>query len=189
MSAQNRFTGVVMHIDGASRGNPGPAAYAVVAKAADGAPLAALSKCLGETTNNVAEYEGLLAALDYALRHHHLRLKVLSDSELLVRQIQGSYKVKSVGLKPLHARARQMIGRLETFLIEHVRREENREADRLVNQALDAKEDGKTPAESPRAAVMVLRGRATYHRGVLKLQHPLPLAEGEEVDLEIHRKN
>jgi probable phosphoglycerate mutase len=189
MSAQNRFTGVVMHIDGASRGNPGPAGYAVVVKAADGALLAAFSKLLGEATNNVAEYEGLLAALGYALRHHHLRLKVLSDSELLVRQIQGSYKVKSAALKLLHQRARQMIGRLETFLIEHVRREENREADRLVNQALDAKEDEKTPAESPRAAVMVLRGRATHHRGVLKLQHPLPLAEGEEVELEIRRKN
>jgi probable phosphoglycerate mutase len=189
MSAQNRFTGVVMHIDGASRGNPGPAAYAVVAKAADGAPLAALSKCLGETTNNVAEYEGLLAALDYALRHHHLRLKVLSDSELLVRQIQGSYKVKSADLKPLHQRAREMIARLEAFSIEHVRREQNREADRLVNQALDATEAGKSTGKARPAPYITFRASATHHRGVLKLQHPLPLAEGEEVDLEIHRKN
>jgi probable phosphoglycerate mutase len=189
MSAQNRFTGVVMHIDGASRGNPGPAAYAVVVKAADGAPLAAISKFLGQATNNVAEYEGLLAALGYALRHHHLRLKVVSDSELLVRQIQGSYKVKSMGLKPLHARARQMIGRLETFLIEHVRREENREADRLVNQALDATEAGKSTGKARPAPYITFRASATHHRGVLKLHHDLPLAEGEEVDLEIHRKN
>jgi probable phosphoglycerate mutase len=180
---------IVGHIDGASRGNPGPAACAVVVKAADGAPLAGFSKLLGEATNNVAEYEGLLAALDYALRHHHLRLKVLSDSELLVRQIQGSYKVKSVDLKPLHARARQMIGRLETFLIEHVRREQNREADRLVNQALDATEAGKSTGKARPAPYITFRASATHHRGVLKLQHPLPLAEGEEVDLEIHRKN
>jgi ribonuclease HI len=189
MSAQNRFPDVVMHIDGASRGNPGPAAYAVVVKAADGAPLAAVSKFLGKTTNNVAEYEGLLAALGYALRHHHLRLKVLSDSELLVRQIQGSYKVKSVDLKPLHARARQMIGRLETFSIEHVHREQNREADRLVNRALDAAEAGKSTAEARPAPCITLRATATHHRGMLKLHHDLPLAEGEEVDLEIHRKN
>jgi probable phosphoglycerate mutase len=187
--ATQRSTGIVMHIDGASRGNPGPAAYAVVVKAADGAPLAAVAKFLGQATNNVAEYEGLLAALGYALRHHHLRLKVVSDSELLVRQIQGSYKVKSADLKPLHQRAREMIARLEAFSIEHVRREQNREADRLVNQALDATEAGKSTGKARPAPYITFRASATHHRGVLKLQHPLPLAEGEEVDLEIHRKN
>jgi ribonuclease HI len=187
--ATQRSTGVVMYIDGASRGNPGPAAYAVVVKAADGASLAAISKFLGQATNNVAEYEGLLAALGYALRHHHLRLKVVSDSELLVRQIQGSYKVRSADLRPLHQQARQMIERLESFAIEHVGREHNREADRLVNQALNAAEAGTTPAKSHLFPAMVLRAAATHHEGVLRLQHRLPLAEGEEVELEIRRKN
>jgi len=187
--ATQRSTGVVMYIDGASRGNPGPAAYAVVVKATDGASLAAISKFLGQATNNVAEYEGLLAALGYALRHHYLRLKVVSDSELMVRQIQGSYKVKSPGLKLLHQRAREMIARLAAFSIEHVRREHNREADRLVNQALNATEAGTAPAKAHLFSALVLRAAATHHEGVLRLQHRLPLAEGEEVELEIRRKN
>lgn len=189
MAVHSRFAGVVMHIDGASRGNPGPAAYAVVVQAVEGTPLATFSKHLGRATNNVAEYEGLLAALGYALRHHHLRLKVISDSELLVRQVQGTYKVKSADLKPLHGRARQMIERLETFSIEHVRREQNREADRLVNEALDAAEARKAPAESRPAPVPILRATATYQHGILKLHAALPLAEGEDVELEIRRKN
>lgn len=148
----------VMHIDGGARGNPGPAACAVVVTAADGAPLACFSKFLGETTNNVAEYRGLLAALEYAVEHRYLRLKVLSDSELLVRQMQGHYKVKSGDLKPLHQRAREMIGRLEAFSIEHVPREQNRGPDRLVNKALDAadrnepnRKDTKTQRTAPEA--------------------------------------
>lgn len=188
-----RHSSVIMHIDGGSRGNPGPAAYAVVVRSADGAPLAAFSKFLGEATNNVAEYQGLLAALDYALKHHHLRLRVLSDSELLARQIEGTYKVRSADLKPLHAQARQMIARLETFAIEHVPREQNREADRLVNQALDGAAVGAglkpvLPRSQP-APVIPLRTTAIHQRGVLKLHEALPLAEGEEVDLEIRRKN
>jgi ribonuclease HI len=131
---------IVAHVDGGSRGNPGPAAYGVVVEAADGAPLAALSKFLGRATNNVAEYQGLLAALEYALQHHHPRLRVLTDSELMARQLEGRYKVKSPDLKPLFERARGMILRLEHFTIRHVPREQNAEADRLVNQALDAEE-------------------------------------------------
>jgi GxxExxY protein len=145
-------SGIVLHIDGGSRGNPGPAAYAVVVKDAAGHPVTSFSRFLGRATNNVAEYEGLLAALDYALHHHHTKPKVFSDSELLVRQLQGRYKVKSPELKVLYEQARDLIARLEAFSIEHVRREQNREADRLVNQALDAAEvkkgnhqDTKTP--------------------------------------------
>jgi GxxExxY protein len=130
-------SGIVLYIDGGSRGNPGPAAYAVVVKGAAGNPVTAFSKFLGRATNNVAEYEGLLAALDYALHHRHMKPKVFSDSELLVRQLQGRYKVKSPELKVLYEKARHLIARLEAFSIEHVRREQNREADRLVNQALD----------------------------------------------------
>ena len=128
---------VVAHIDGASRGNPGPAAYGVVIESEDGTPLATCSKTLGHTTNNVAEYHGLLAALEYAVERKIRRLKVLTDSELLARQIQGVYKVRSPDLKPLHDRARSAIAQLESFTIQHVRREQNSEADRLANLALD----------------------------------------------------
>ena len=131
---------IVAYIDGGARGNPGPAACAVVVEAADGTRLDAFSKRLGRATNNVAEYQGLLAALKYALAHGRLHLKVISDSELLVRQIHGQYKVKNRDLKALHQQARQMISRFATFSIEHVRRDENRDADSLVNEALDAEE-------------------------------------------------
>lgn len=180
-----------MHIDGGSRGNPGPAAYAVVVESADGARLDSFSKVLGETTNNVAEYEGLLAALDYALAHHRLRVKVISDSELLVRQMQGRYKVKSTDLKPLFHHAQELAGKLEAFSVEHVRREQNREADRLVNEALDRAESlpPKKPSEGrPAASAEMLRASAKYSRGALQLQTSLPLHEGEEVEVEIHRR-
>jgi ribonuclease HI len=97
-----------------------------------------ISKYLGETTNNEAEYAGLLAALEYAVQNGASNLKVISDSELLVRQIRGEYKVKSAGLKPMYQQAKVLIAHLESFSIAHVRREQNREADRLVNQTLDA---------------------------------------------------
>ena len=152
---------VTAHIDGASRGNPGPAAYAVVLESADGSKLTSFSEYLGEATNNVAEYQALLAALEYALRNHYLRIHVQTDSELLARQIEGVYKVKSAGLKPLQAQARQMIARLESFSIQHVPREQNHEADHLANQALEAAESGKRHrAVAPRAlASLPERGR------------------------------
>ncbi len=130
-------SGIIAYIDGGSRGNPGPAACAVVVQDSTGNPLTSFFQFLGRTTNNVAEYRGLLSALDYAQQHPHLKVRIFSDSELLVRQIQGRYKVKSLDLKPLHAEALRLISRLQGFSIEHVRRERNREADRLVNQALD----------------------------------------------------
>ena len=132
---------IVVHVDGGSRGNPGPAAYGVTVVDAHDTPIAELSKFLGRATNNVAEYHGLLAALEFALEHRHLRLRVLTDSELMARQIEGRYKVKSPDLKPLFARARQMIQQLEHFSIRHVPRERNAHADSLVNQALDAAEE------------------------------------------------
>jgi ribonuclease HI len=177
----------VMHVDGGARGNPGPAACAVAVAAAAGAPLHSFSQYLGETTNNVAEYRALLAALEYALEHRYLRLKIISDSELLVRQMQGRYKVKSADLKPLHEQARRLIDRLAAFSIEHVRREANRDADRLVNQALDAAEGRHAPAGRDDRD-NVLRGTATYHRGVLRLSRELPLDDGEAVEVEVRRK-
>lgn len=130
---------IMIHIDGASRGNPGPASYAVVVKRADGEPVASLAKKLGRATNNFAEYQALLAALEYAAGNGHRRVSVFSDSQLLVRQIQGRYKVKSEDLKPLHARALSLIRELKGFSITHVMREKNREADRLANLSLDGK--------------------------------------------------
>jgi probable phosphoglycerate mutase len=134
---------VIVHIDGGSRGNPGPAAYGVVIDSADGPRLAAFSGYLGKATNNVAEYQGLIAALDHVLRKHYLRVHVRTDSELLELQIKGVYKVKSPGLRPLHERALELISRLESFSIEHVPRERNREADRLANRALDEAQSGR----------------------------------------------
>ncbi len=177
-----------MRIDGGSRGNPGPAAFAVVVEGADGARLDALSKFLGETSNNVAEYEALLAAFNYALRHNHARVKVISDSELLVRQMQGRYKVKSADLKPLFQRAQEMARKLDEFSIEHVRREHNREADRLVNEALDAAQEGGRSRLKQGSFGLPLRTTATYQAGALKLARPLSLADGEIVDVEIRRK-
>lgn len=144
---------IILHIDGGSRGNPGPAAYGVTVEDANGAPLAALSKFIGRTTNNVAEYHGLLAALEYAVENHHRRVSILTDSELLARQMEGVYKVKSPDLKPLFVRARDLVARLEHVSIRHVPREQNAAADKLANQALDAAANGIAPvaptAQSP----------------------------------------
>jgi ribonuclease HI len=127
----------VANIDGASRGNPGPASYAVVLRDPSGKVVLELAKNLGRETNNVAEYYALLAALDYAASHDIAALRIRSDSELLVRQMQGRYKVKSPDLKPLHERAKKHVRGLEYFVIEHVPREQNRDADGLANVALD----------------------------------------------------
>jgi ribonuclease HI len=128
----------VANIDGGARGNPGPAAYGVIIHNAQGELLAELGEYLGIQTNNVAEYSGLLAALNWALREKMGSIKVLSDSELLVRQMRGQYKVKNPALKELFDRAQAMVRRLDQFAIEHVRREANRAADRMVNQVLDS---------------------------------------------------
>ncbi len=101
-------------------------------------PIASWSQFLGNATNNVAEYRGLLAALQYALDHRHRRLRVHTDSELLARQINGRYQVKNPGLRALYDEAQRLIAQLETFSITHVPREQNAEADRLANAALEA---------------------------------------------------
>jgi len=128
---------VVAYIDGGARGNPGPAGYGVVLKDSAGKNLAELSRYLGLRTNNYAKYCGLLAALDHAVQNGMLALRVVSDSELLVRQMSGEYKVRSPELRELYERARALVRRLDSFRIEHVRREKNRDADRLANRAMD----------------------------------------------------
>ena len=132
-------------IDGGSRGNPGPAGFGVHAEDEAGATLAELYGYLGRTTNNVAEYAALLAALDWAAQRTFSELQILSDSELLVRQWNGEYKVKNEGLKPLHARARALALRLPRVVVRHVRREENREADALANRAMDEQAGNVNP--------------------------------------------
>jgi ribonuclease HI len=128
---------LIAYTDGGARGNPGPSGYGVVIKDGSGRRVAALSEYLGHQTNNFAEYQGLIAALEYALRHGPKALKVISDSELLVRQIKGIYKVKSPTLQDLHARAKELIRQLDWFSIGHALREHNQEADRLANEAMD----------------------------------------------------
>lgn len=196
----------IANIDGASRGNPGPASYAVVLRDPQGKIVLELAKNIGRETNNVAEYFALLAALDYATTHNIAALRIRSDSELLVRQMQGRYKVKSADLKPLHERAAKLARQLQYFAIEHVRRELNRDADALANVALDSAgvpkfEDRKTRIEpsqpglratpTPLAATADPRQypsrsiRARFVNGTFIPSESVDLAEGSEVVLDV----
>jgi ribonuclease HI len=185
----------IANIDGASRGNPGPASYAVVIRDPNGKTILELAKNIGRETNNVAEYYALLAALDYATSHNISSLRIRSDSELLVRQMQGRYKVKSADLKPLHERASKMAKQLGYFAIEHVRRELNRDADALANVALDQAGvpkiavTGSTASEAPVATGSNSKSeprkiRARFANGVLVPIEPLDLPEGAEITIE-----
>jgi ribonuclease HI len=124
------------NIDGGSRGNPGPAGYGVRIELADGT-IAELKEPLGTCTNNVAEYNGLLAALRWAIEHGIRTLRIRSDSELLVKQMHGEYRVKNPGLQPLYEEARALARKIGRVTFEHVRREFNTDADRLANEAMD----------------------------------------------------
>ena len=124
--------------DGGARGNPGPAAYGFVLEAEDGTVLAAEGKAIGTATNNVAEYSGLVAGLEKALELHVPRVEVVSDSELMVKQMRGEYRVKNEALRGLFIEANALARRLEEVEYRHVKRAHNELADRLVNEALDA---------------------------------------------------
>lgn len=190
----------VANIDGAARGNPGAASYAFVMRDPSAKVVLELAKRLGRETNNVAEYHALIAALDFALSHGVKALRIRSDSELLVRQMQGRYKVKSADLKPLHERATKLSRALGYFAIEHVRREMNRDADALANLALDSgnvhnsAHGNSVPAALASAPVKAASGshskrqklRARFLRGVLVPNEPLNLPEGTEVSLDLH---
>lgn len=147
---------IIAHCDGGARGNPGPAGYGAVLQTEDGEKLAELSEFLGVRTNNYAEYSGLLGVLAWALEHGYRRLRVISDSELMVKQIQGRYKVNSPDLKPLWTEARNRIARLDDFQITHALRHKNKDADRLANVAMDrgmgreTKNDANASAPEPR---------------------------------------
>ena len=138
-------TAAVLHTDGASKGNPGPAGAGYVLAGADGQTLASAGIPLGVTTNNVAEYRGLIAGLEAAIQLGITGIRVRTDSELMVRQLEGRYRVKSARLKPLFQQARNLLQQFSDVNIQHVRRESNEEADRLASNA--AKEAEKTQAE------------------------------------------
>ena len=127
----------VAYIDGGARGNPGPAGFGVRIEQPDGTLVEEFAESIGVATNNVAEYRALLAALDWARRHHAERLHVRSDSLLLVQQMLGNYKVKNAGLQPLHAKARVLAHEIGRVTFEHVGRSLNAHADRLANTAMD----------------------------------------------------
>jgi ribonuclease HI len=187
---------LIAHSDGGARGNPGPAGYGVVIQDEAGSKIAVLSKYLGHQTNNVAEYQGLIAALEYALAHDGKALQVISDSELLVRQIKGIYKVKNPSLRELHARAQELIGQLDWFSIDHVLRAHNREADDLANAAMDKGIGGPgtargeagaspTPASSPAAGTQEFEG--TVIRGGLIRLHRGDLPAGTRVQVRVRK--
>jgi ribonuclease HI len=129
---------LVVHVDGGARGNPGPAAVGVVIAEPGGEVVHAVGETIGVATNNVAEYRALLRGIELAREHGASALEIYGDSELVVKQVRGEYKVKDVGLKPLHAEARAALADVESWSFDHVRRENNAHADELVNQALDA---------------------------------------------------
>lgn len=133
-----RTPDAVLWTDGASRGNPGPAGIGAILKSPGGEVLFTGSEYIGNTTNNVAEYKAVLLGLGGALAHGIQRLEVRADSELLIKQLRGEYRVKSPGLKPLYDEARALIARFASVELSHVRRELNVEADRLANQGIDA---------------------------------------------------
>jgi len=131
-------TKLVVHVDGGARGNPGPAAIGVVVTTPDGAEVAEVAETIGVATNNVAEYRALLRGIEIAREHDASELEIYGDSELVVKQVRGEYKVKDAGLKPLHAEVRAALSGVGSWSFDHVRRENNADADLLVNQALDA---------------------------------------------------
>jgi ribonuclease HI len=162
--------GIVAYCDGGSRGNPGPAGFGVYIQGSDGRVLAELSEYLGARTNNFAEYSALLAALEFAITNGHRNLRVVSDSELMVKQMKGQYRVNSPELRPLYNEARRRVSQVDHFQIQHVLREKNRHADRLANLAMD-RGMGRAPAASPAPAPVpepAPPSKAVMLRGLVK---------------------
>jgi ribonuclease HI len=159
---------IVAYCDGGSRGNPGPAGFGVYIQDSTGKVLAELSQYLGKQTNNFAEYSALLAALEFAIAQGHRSLRVVSDSELMVKQMKGQYRVNSPELRPLYEEARRRVPQLEHFQIQHVLREKNRHADRLANLAMD-RGMGRAPAANPAPApAPPSQSKAVMLRGLVK---------------------
>lgn len=128
---------LTVNVDGGARGNPGPSAIGIVVRDESGGILLERGERIGDATNNVAEYKALIAGIALARELGANEIDLVGDSELVVKQIQGKYKVKHTGIKPLHAEAKAALSDFDTWTINHVRREKNADADRLVNEALD----------------------------------------------------
>jgi ribonuclease HI len=160
--------GIVAYCDGGSRGNPGPAGFGVYIQDSAGKVLAELSEFLGARTNNFAEYSALLAALEFAISNGHRSLRVVSDSELMVKQMKGQYRVNSPELRPLYDEAKRRVPKLEHFQIQHVLREKNRHADRLANLAMD-RGTGRAPAPEPTPPAKAIMLRGLVKGGVVHL--------------------
>ena len=143
---------ITAYVDGGARGNPGPAGYGAYIVDEDGAVLAELFAPLGKATSNVAEYNGLLAALRWAIDQGVSRLHVRADSLLLVEQMRGNFRVKNEGLQALHREAQRLAGQVGVVTYEHVRRELNKEADRLSNLGMDANNGDRGPQPGAREA-------------------------------------
>lgn len=132
----------IVNFDGGARSNPGPAAIGVVVRDGDGAVLQEVREKIGEATNNVAEYRALLKGIELAAAHGASELELVGDSMLVVRQVEGGFKVKNAGLKKLHAEVKKALAGFDSWSIRHVPRAENADADRLVNEAFDGVLDG-----------------------------------------------
>lgn len=166
---------VVAHCDGGSRGNPGPAGFGAIVEDAGGTALVRLSEFLGIQTNNFAEYSGMLAVLRWALDNGRKHVRVISDSELMVKQMQGKYKVSSPAIRPLWEEAKKMTRQLEGFEIRHTLRAGNKTADRLANEAMDRGMGRNPAASSARPAADGLRAPAARPYGKLEsTPRPIP---------------
>lgn len=172
----------IFFIDGGSRGNPGPAGYGVVVKNSKDETIDSLAEYLGVQTNNFAEYSALLAALEYAVLHQFPGIQIFSDSELLVRQMTGRYKVKSADLRPLFERAQEMAAQIPHVEIEHVRREFNRAADALANKAMDR-------GENKRQVPATMHFDAVVENGMLRPLSKVQLPEKKIVKCSLRFKN
>ena len=170
---------VIIYIDGASRGNPGPAAAAAILTDGAGAKLHAQASFLGQTTNNVAEYTAIIKALEAAKQIGAKELVIFSDSELLVKQVNGQYRVKSERIRPLFRQAVNLLGQFEGWKVQHIAREKNKEADKLVNRALDLEQDfvetqdtgrgtGDTKGKKPIRLGVLISGGGTTLINILK---------------------
>jgi probable phosphoglycerate mutase len=177
---------ITAYCDGGSRGNPGPAGYGVSVEDGAGRPVAELSEFLGVKTNNFAEYSALLAALEYAIAKGYKQLRVVADSELMVKQMKGQYRVNSPDLRPLWEEAKRRAARLERFDIQHVLRGKNKRADALANQAMDrgsgrtvrelaGKSSGNDGSDAGSGTVAVPRIAASVTRPAKPLDRPRTL--------------
>ncbi|HWR14221.1 MAG TPA: ribonuclease HI family protein [Terriglobales bacterium] len=170
---------LIAYTDGGARGNPGPAGYGVFITDQAGHKLAELSHYLGNQTNNYAEYSGLIAALEWAVQNGHRALQVVSDSELMVKQMKGIYKVSNAQLQELHARAKRLTSQLDWFNIQHVLRGKNKDADRLANEAMDKGSGRPKQAEAPAPVISGVFHGVVKNGKIELLDGPLP--EGTKV--------